>query len=69
GATTTVNAANEIAVAAFLNGQIGFTDIYRINAETLNATQNINVQTLDEILACDQAARVKATEFVKRGIN
>ncbi|MAD03168.1 MAG: 1-deoxy-D-xylulose-5-phosphate reductoisomerase [Pseudoalteromonas sp.] len=69
GATTTVNAANEIAVAAFLNGQIGFTDIYRINAETLNATQDINVQTLEEILACDQAARLKATEFVKRGFD
>ena len=35
----------------------------------IHATQNINVQTLDEILACDQAARLKATEFVKRGIN
>lgn len=36
GATTTVNAANEVAVGAFLNGQIGFTDIYSINAQTLH---------------------------------
>ncbi|WP_421419460.1 1-deoxy-D-xylulose-5-phosphate reductoisomerase [Pseudoalteromonas lipolytica] len=69
GATTTVNAANEIAVAAFLNGQIGFTDIYRINSQTLNATEDVNVHTLEEILACDEAARIKASEFIKRGLN
>jgi 1-deoxy-D-xylulose-5-phosphate reductoisomerase len=69
GATTTVNAANEVAVAAFLAGQIKFTDIFRINSQTLAATQDVNVHTLDEILACDEAARIKATEFVRRGIN
>tara|TARA_B100002049_G_scaffold236530_1_gene223548 strand:- start:614 stop:1828 length:1215 start_codon:yes stop_codon:yes gene_type:complete len=69
GATTTVNAANEVAVAAFLNGQIGFTDIFRVNAQTLESTLNVNVQTLEEILACDKAARIKALELVKKGMN
>ncbi|OUS74467.1 1-deoxy-D-xylulose-5-phosphate reductoisomerase [Pseudoalteromonas sp. A601] len=66
GATTTVNAANEIAVAAFLNGDIAFTDIYRVNAQTLEATTDVNVHTLDEILACDQLAREQATQQIRK---
>ena len=66
GATTTVNAANEIAVSAFLNGKIGFTDIYKINAQTLEAATYTNVQSLDEILECDKLARISASEFITK---
>lgn len=66
GATTTVNAANEMAVAAFLNKQISFTDIYRINAQTLELTKDVNVHSLDEILACDQLARTKAVQLISK---
>lgn len=66
GATTTVNAANEIAVAAFLKGQIGFTDIYKINAQTLDAATFTNVQSLDEILACDKQARQRAADLITK---
>ena len=66
GATTTVNAANEVAVAAFLNGEIAFTDIYRINAQTLDATNDVNVHTLDEILACDKLAREQAVQQIRK---
>ncbi|MCQ8877198.1 1-deoxy-D-xylulose-5-phosphate reductoisomerase [Pseudoalteromonas shioyasakiensis] len=66
GATTTVNAANEVAVAAFLKGEIAFTDIYRVNAHTLDATANVNVHTLDEILACDQLAREQAVQQIRK---
>ena len=66
GATTTVNAANEIAVAAFLKGKIGFTDIYKINAQTLESAQYTNVQSLDEILQCDELARLSATQFINK---
>ncbi|NMM41259.1 1-deoxy-D-xylulose-5-phosphate reductoisomerase [Pseudoalteromonas arctica] len=66
GATTTVNAANEIAVQAFLQGQIGFTDIYRINAQTLDTTVDVNVHTLDEILECDRLARLQATQLIAK---
>ncbi|WP_166379149.1 1-deoxy-D-xylulose-5-phosphate reductoisomerase [Pseudoalteromonas sp. Z9A4] len=66
GATTTVNAANEIAVGAFLNGKIGFTDIYKINAQTLEAATYTNVQSLDEILECDKLARISASEFITK---
>ena len=66
GATTTVNAANEVAVAAFLNGQIGFTDIYSINAQTLELTKGVNVHSLDDVLACDKLARVKAAQLISQ---
>lgn len=69
GATTTVNAANEIAVSAFLNGKIRFTDIYKINAQTLEAASYDNVQSLDEILQCDKLARINAAEFVMKVAN
>ncbi|AQQ00740.1 1-deoxy-D-xylulose-5-phosphate reductoisomerase [Pseudoalteromonas aliena] len=66
GATTTVNAANEIAVDAFLNGKIGFTDIYTINEQTLDAATYTNVRSLDEILECDKLARISALEFITK---
>lgn len=66
GATTTVNAANEITVNAFLNGKIGFTDIYKINAQTLEAATYTNVQSLDEILECDKLARISALQFITK---
>jgi len=69
GATTTVNAANEIAVNAFLQGQIGFTDIYKVNAQTLEAAKFTNVQTLDEILECDRLARMSATQFITKVVH
>jgi 1-deoxy-D-xylulose-5-phosphate reductoisomerase len=66
GATTTVNAANEIAVNAFLKGEIGFTDIYKINAQTLESATYTNVQSLDEILECDRLARLSASQFITK---
>lgn len=66
GATTTVNAANEVAVNAFLQGQIGFTDIYRINSQTLDNTIDVNVHTLEEILECDRLARLQATQLIAK---
>ncbi|MBQ4833008.1 1-deoxy-D-xylulose-5-phosphate reductoisomerase [Pseudoalteromonas sp. MMG010] len=66
GATTTVNAANEVAVAAFLQGKIAFTDIYSINAKTLDSTPVNAVNSLDDILACDKAARLCATQLLAK---
>ena len=51
---------------AFLQGQIGFTDIYRINAQTLDTTVDVNVHTLDEILECDRLARLQATQLIAK---
>ncbi len=65
-ATTTVNAANEVSVAAFLSGRIGFNDIYKVNEQTLMAMPNRQLESLDEILALDSRAREIANELVRK---
>ena len=68
-ATIVLNAANEIAVAAFLNGQIRLTDIADINAQALN---EIQVSVLDDtadiedILAIDKIARQHTNTLVAK---
>ena len=49
----TLNAANEVAVEAFLNGQIRFTDIPRINRQTLEKIPILEHPTLDECRETD----------------
>ncbi|MBE0363542.1 1-deoxy-D-xylulose-5-phosphate reductoisomerase [Pseudoalteromonas ulvae UL12] len=68
-ATTIVNAANEIAVAAFLTGTIRFTDIYRINYETLNQIKLDEPTSLEQIIAIDAEARRVAEQRIKQGAN
>ena len=54
---TTLNAANEVAVQAFLDRQIGFTAIPRVIAGVMNQLPSTPVNSLSEVLAADQAAR------------
>lgn len=56
-AATVLNAANEVAVAAFLEGRIGFLDIERIVESTLAMIPAQAVATLDEVFAIDAEAR------------
>jgi len=56
-APTVLSAANEIAVGRFLKGSIGFLDIVKIVEKTLESMDNKNLETIDDALACDQAAR------------
>jgi len=51
------NAANEVAVAAFLNNQVPFLAIPRIIEHTLAAVKLIEPQTLDQVLTADADAR------------
>lgn len=60
-----LNAANEIAVAAFMAGQASFLDIDAIVAETLAMVPSGQVETLEEVLAVDAAARAVARGQVK----
>ena len=55
GATAALNAANEVAVARFLSGDIRFTDIPRLVESGLEAARPAD--TLDDLLAVDAAAR------------
>ncbi|WP_156255360.1 1-deoxy-D-xylulose-5-phosphate reductoisomerase [Sandarakinorhabdus oryzae] len=61
-----LNAANEIAVAAFIAGQAGFLDIDAIVAETLAMVASGPVATLEEVVAIDTAARRTARALVAK---
>ncbi len=56
-ATTTLNAANEVAVDAFLQGQIGFMQIAQVNEECLQQTSPHNLDTIEAVLESDKSAR------------
>lgn len=58
--TTAVNAANEIAVAAFLDGKIKFTDIYTVCARVSEGFELADDSDLDAILEVDMKARLNA---------
>lgn len=60
-----LNAANEVAVAAFLDRRIGFLEIAAIVADTLDRYDPAAPATLDAVLAIDAEARVMAAERVK----
>ncbi len=62
-----LNAANEVAVAAFLANRIGFLEIAAIVADTLARYNPPAPGTLDEVLAVDRQARRYADECVKDG--
>jgi len=64
--TIALNAADEIAVAAFLEEQIGFEDIPRIIAEVIAATPMAQLESIQEVLFLDTDARLLASEMVKR---
>jgi 1-deoxy-D-xylulose-5-phosphate reductoisomerase len=65
-APAVVNAADEIAVAAFLAGQIPFTGIPRLIAEALNARESHSAaDSVDAILEADSWARAFARDWVK----
>ncbi len=67
-APTILNAANEVAVDAFLNHGIRFTQIAELVERVLNQAQVNGAMSLDGILEADNVARVHAQTMVK-GLN
>jgi 1-deoxy-D-xylulose-5-phosphate reductoisomerase len=65
GTCAVLNAANEIAVEAFLNKQIRFDQIHRVNTETLNKVQPQSPQCLPDLLALDALSRATASGLVR----
>ncbi|MER2519652.1 MAG: 1-deoxy-D-xylulose-5-phosphate reductoisomerase [Bdellovibrionales bacterium] len=65
-APAALNAANEIAVQAFLDHRIGFLDIERINETVMNASPATPLTDLDVLLNADEEARKMATAMVNR---
>jgi 1-deoxy-D-xylulose-5-phosphate reductoisomerase len=58
--TIALNAADEIAVAAFLNREIGFADISRVVSQTLSETEERHPESIEEVLSIDAKARTLA---------
>ena len=64
-AACTMNGANEVAVAAFLNHKCGYLDIVRSIEYALNKAQFISKPTLDDFAAADTQSRALARDFLK----
>ena len=64
GTTAVLNAANEVAVAAFLQGHLRFDQIHAINDGTLQALQPSKPDSLEALLAIDEQARRVAGALV-----
>ncbi len=68
GTTAVLNAANEIAVAAFLERRIRFDQIHALNLATLNAYLPAAPHSLADLLAIDAQARATAQQIMTRGL-
>lgn len=67
GATTVLNASNEVAVDAFLKGNIRFTDIATVNEYCLTELGGASPTTIDDILQLDCRAREYAIANISKG--
>jgi len=65
-APAVLNASDEVAVAAFLDGRLGFLEIADVVAECLAAAGDTEPATVADVIAADTAARVLAAEAVAR---
>lgn len=66
GTTAVLNAANEVAVAAFLEKQIRFDQIHHVNQETLDRVVPHAPGSLEDLLALDAVSRDAAMQAVRR---
>ena len=61
-----LNAANEVAVEAFLDGRLGWTGIAEVVAETLEQWPDEQIDQVEAVLAADAEARARAREALDR---
>jgi len=64
--TIALNAADEVAVAAFLEGGLRFRDIPRVIEQTLSATPTSHPESINRVLSVDKEARARAAEIAAR---
>jgi 1-deoxy-D-xylulose-5-phosphate reductoisomerase len=64
-APAVLNAADEVAVAAFLDGSISFPSIADVVASTLNQVPVVDLGSVEDVLTIDQQARSVAAQFVE----
>ena len=68
-APAVLNAANEVAVAAFLNGKLRFVDIAALIAAVLDDHSTVPVTTLDQVLELDRWARQRAGQLLQTNLS
>ncbi|KGH31061.1 MULTISPECIES: 1-deoxy-D-xylulose-5-phosphate reductoisomerase [Comamonas] len=66
GTTTVLNAANEVAVAAFLERRLSFDRIHAVNLQTLESVQPGAVGSLEELMVLDERARERAADIARQ---
>lgn len=64
GTTTVLNAANEVAVAAFLDKQIRFDQIHLLNMKMMERVLPTAITGLEDLIELDQRSRMSAKQFV-----
>ena len=65
---TVMNAANEVAVFAFLKNSINFNDIYKIIHKTIEKHNSEKIISIEDVFHIDNESRIKATEISKQYI-
>ena len=66
GTTAVLNAANEVAVGAFLSGRLRFDHIHAVNLATLDAVSPSNPDSLQALMELDVQARSAAEQVAHR---
>ena len=66
GSTAVLNAANEVAVDAFLAGKLRFDHIYEVNLQTMDTLQFTQPNSVAALFALDEEARSVARDVVRR---
>lgn len=61
-----LNASDEVAVSHFLQGKIGFTDIFEIVERTVINYKNISSPSIDDIINADKEARIITLEHINK---
>ena len=65
-APTILNAANEVAVAAFLERRLSFLHITAVIEETMQGIAATSMRSVEDVVAADRTARLRAAEIVRR---
>ena len=61
-----INASNELAVNAFLDGKISFLSIFSIIEESMNVVEIKSCSNIEEILDADKFSREKINQIIKK---
>ena len=65
-ACAAMNAANEVAVEAFLAERIGFGDIYNVTRHCLDGAESCSLGTIEAVIAFDQSVREDAEIYINQ---